>query len=283
MSAVETAEPGAASASQGSARLLRSELRLIVTRRRNIAGLALMCAVPVLVAVTLYVTQSTSGPPFFSVLLGNGLFVVLATFTIELVMLLPLAVCVVSGDSVAGEANIGTLRYLLTVPVGRARLLAVKFAALAIVTVMAVAAVAATAAAAGLIFFGAGEMTTMSGTAIGFAESAWRVGLVCVYVAATLLAVCAIGLFASTMTEQPIGAAVSVVIWTVADRILGSLDVLSWLHPYLLTTHWYAWGDLLRDPIVWDGVAAGLASAAVYTAVFVSAAWARFTTKDVTS
>ena len=34
----------------------------------------------------------------------------------------------IAGDSVAGEANIGTLRYLLAVPVGRTRLLAVKYA-----------------------------------------------------------------------------------------------------------------------------------------------------------
>ena len=53
------------------------------------------------------------GPDFFSSITENGLFVALASLTIELGLFLPLAVAAISGDSVAGEANIGTLRYLL--------------------------------------------------------------------------------------------------------------------------------------------------------------------------
>jgi hypothetical protein len=37
-------------------------------------------------------------------------------------------VAVVAGDSMAGEAGYGTLRYLLAVPAGRVRLLTVKYA-----------------------------------------------------------------------------------------------------------------------------------------------------------
>jgi hypothetical protein len=43
---------------------------------------------------------------------------------------LPVAVAVLAGDSIAGEANIGTLRYLLIRPVGRTRLLVAKLVAL---------------------------------------------------------------------------------------------------------------------------------------------------------
>ena len=49
----------------------------------------------------------------------------------ELPLFLPLAVAVIAGDTIAGEANVGTLRYLLATPVQRSRLLAVKYVALA--------------------------------------------------------------------------------------------------------------------------------------------------------
>src|SRR4051794_25507630 len=115
-----------------SSRLLRSELRLIFQRRRNQMGLLVLAAVPVFIAIAVRSTASQPGgdaPVFFRSITQNGLFVALAALTIELGLFLPLAVSVIAGDSIAGEANVGTLRYLLTVPVARLRLLAVKYAA----------------------------------------------------------------------------------------------------------------------------------------------------------
>src|SRR5512146_1668854 len=108
-----------------STRFLRSELRLIFGRRRNLAGLLVLASVPVLISVAVKLSspgRGGGGPDFFGSITENGLFVALAALTLELGLFLPLAVAAISGDSVAGEANIGTLRYLLTVPVQRARL-----------------------------------------------------------------------------------------------------------------------------------------------------------------
>ena len=58
---------------------------------------------------------------------------------------------------------------------------------------------------------------------------------------------------------------------------------MAWLHPFLLTHHWLAFGDLLRSPVEWGGVEQGLFVAAAYAVVFWGAAWARFSAKDVTS
>jgi ABC-2 type transport system permease protein len=271
--------------SKVSGRLLRSELRLMCARRRNIAGLVVLCVVPVILAVVVAVTRPTGGdgPPFFSVLFGNGLFIVLLALTVESAVFLPLAVSILAGDAIAGEANIGTLRYLLTVPVGRTRLLLVKFAALVIGAAALVAAVSLVSAIAGLALFGTGDLVTVSATTIGFGDSVGRVAVVCGYVALTLIPVCAIGLFLSTVTEQPTGAAVATLMWVVLDQILGAISALDWLHPFLLTNHWAQWGDLLRDPAGFGGIGLGALSAAGYTAVFVTAGWARLTTKDITS
>ncbi len=60
------------------------------------------------------------------------MFLTFVALSLLLILVLPVVVAVVSGDSVAGEAGYGTLRYLLAVPAGRTRLLAVKFAAIAV-------------------------------------------------------------------------------------------------------------------------------------------------------
>src|SRR5215470_10137138 len=99
-------------------RFFRSELVLIFGRRRNWFGMAVLASVPVLIAVVVKLTsgpQGGGGPNFFDSITANGLFVALAALTVELPLFLPLAVAAISGDSIAGEANLGTLRYLLAV------------------------------------------------------------------------------------------------------------------------------------------------------------------------
>ena len=68
-----------------------------------------------------------------------------------------------------------------------------------------------------------------------------------------------------------------------ASYLLDSIPQVGWLHPYLLTHHWLDFGDLFRDPIAWNNIVAGLWLAAAYVVVFLAAAWARLSTKDVTS
>jgi ABC-2 type transport system permease protein len=268
-----------------STRFLRSELRLIGGRRRNQMGLLVLAAVPVIMAVSVKLStpEPGDGPDFLSSITSNGLFVPLAALGVEIAMFLPLAMAMLAGDAVAGEANLGTLRYLLTVPVSRTRLLAVKYLSLCIGALWGVAAVALPGAAIGIALFGTGDLTTLSGTTLPFLEGVWRVALVMLYLSAGLAGLAAVGLFISTLTEQPIAASVALLIFTVLSWILDSVPQLDWLHPWLIVHEWLAFGDLLRDPIAWDNVQRGLFVDGLYAAVFWLLAWARFSSKDVTS
>jgi ABC-2 type transport system permease protein len=273
-----------------STRFLRSELWLIFGRRRNWAGLAMLATVPTIIAIAVKIDPPRvnangrgGGPDFFTSITSNGLFVALAALTLELPLFLPVAVAAISADSIAGEANLGTLRYLLAVPVQRTRMLAVKYTSLVIFSFAATLLVAAVGAILGLALFGGGSMTLLSGTQIPFGEGMLRLLAVVGYLGACLCALAAIGLFVSTLTEQPIGATIALVIFTIVSFILDSIPQLDWLHPYLLTHWWLSFGDLLRDPIATDGLGRGLLSAAVYAAVFWTAAWARFAARDVSS
>ena len=268
-----------------SPRFLASEMRIICGRRRNIAGLGVLAVVPVVLAIAVKLSSpgSGGGPDFVSAITGNGLFVAFAALALELPIFLPLAVSVVAGDSVAGEANIGTLRYLLTIPAGRTRLLAVKYLAIVIASLIAVLVVAGVGTVMGLALFGGGPMTLLSGSQTSMAGGVLRLLLACLYLTAQLAALGAIGLFVSTLTEQPIGATVAIVLVNVMMFVLDSISQLSWLHPWLLTHWWTAFGDLLRDPMATDNIGRGLLTAAVYAGFFWLAAWARFSSKDVTS
>lgn len=268
-----------------STRLLRSELRLIAGRRRNQMGLLVLAAVPIVMAVAVKVSEPGPGrgPDFLSSITSNGLFVPLAALGVEIGMFLPLAIAMLAGDAVAGEANLGTLRYLLTVPVHRTRLLAVKYLSLCIGAVWGVAAVALPGAAIGIALFGTGDLTTLSGSQIGFGTAVWRVVLVMLYLAAGLAGLAAVGLFISTLTEQPIAASIALLIFTILSWILDAVPQLGWLHPWLIVHEWMAFGDLLRDPIAWEHVLRGLFINGAYAVVFWLAAWARFSSKDITS
>lgn len=287
MSAAEVLAPPASATRRRSPspRFLLSELAIIGGRRRNLAGLAVLAVVPILLAVAVRLSDGGDGggPSFVSAIAGNGLFVAFAALTIELPLFLPLAVGVIAGDSLAGEANIGTLRYLLTIPAGRTRLLAVKFLAIVISSLAATFLVAVVGAVIGLALFGGGNMTLLSGTQTSMAGGVGRLVLSSLYLAAQFAALGAIGLFISTLTEQPIGATVAVVLVNVMMFILDSISQLDWLHPWLLTHWWTSFGDFLRDPIATGDITRGLITAAVYAGVFWLAAWARFSSKDITS
>lgn len=269
-----------------SSRFLGSELRLIFGRRRNQLGLVILGLPPIGIAIAVRSSLAQPGseaPTFFSSIAENGLFVALAALTIELAMFLPLATSVISGDSIAGEANSGTLRYLLTAPVGRLRLLFVKYASIVIFALVSTVLVAIVGVLIGVILFGGGSMTLLSGDQISFANGLLRVLGAAAYLGAGMAALGAVGLFVSTLTEQPLAAAVVTVVFSAGSLIIDQIPQLSVLHPYLLPDHWASFSDLFRFPILWTGITHGLYVDLAYVVVGFLAAWACFSTKDITS
>jgi ABC-2 type transport system permease protein len=244
-----------------------------------------LAVVPVILAISVRLSSPNGegGVDIISGITGNGLFVAFAALALELPLFLPLAVSAISGDSVAGEANLGTLRYLLAVPAGRTRLLLIKYTAIVIFALVATLIVALVGTIMGLALFGGGDMTLLSGTQTSMADGVWRLLLSSFYLAAQFSALGAIGLFVSTLTEQPLGATIAIVLVDVLMFILDSISQLDWLHPWLLTHWWTAFADLLRDPMATESIQRGLITAVVYAGVFWLAAWARLSTKDISS
>ena len=282
------ARPRAARPRGGAAPVITVELVKMLRRPRTWVIIGMLVALPTLVAVLLAVTDLApapgDGPPFLSAVLSDGTLFPLAALGVVLPLFLPIAVAVLGGDAIAGEAQTGTLRYLLTRPVGRTRLLVAKLVTVIAFVLLAVLVVAAVTAVEGRLLLGdapAGGTVSLSGSTLTPADIAVRTALALGYVVVSMLGVAAVALFFSTLTTSSIGAALGTIGLLIASTVLLGLDAAGALHPFLPTRYWLAFVDLFRDPILWTDVGRGLVVQLGYLLVFTLAAWASFTTKDV--
>jgi ABC-2 type transport system permease protein len=262
-------------------------LRILLGRPRNLALLGLLSALPVFFGVVFRVwisSTNSGGIPFLNQVAGNGVFLALVVLFFLLgLLMLPLSIAVVAGDSIAGEASLGTLRGLLTVPAGRTRLLAVKYAAIIVFSLTACLLATVVSLIVGLVLFPAGQVTLLSGTTISLGDGVVRVLLITLYVAAAMASLGAIGLAASTLTRHPVGAIAVGLVAVIASEVCDQVPQLAAIHSYLPSHWWLMWDGLFRSPVDWSSVQHGLVSFAVYAVIFQAIAWARLTSADIAS
>lgn len=280
--------------------MIRVELVKLVRRPRTWGSILLLCALPTLVAVFIAVTHVAPapghGPALLSAVLSDGSLYPAAALALVLPIFLPVAVAIMAGDAIAGEATSGMLRYLLARPVGRTRLLAAKLASVIAYVLGAVVLVAVTAYATGAGLFGTRPVlvtshglassalaTSLSGTPMTPADIAMRTLGAVAFIGVSMLGVAAIALFLSTLTDSSLGAAFGALAALITSGVLVALNSAASVSPYLPTRYWLAWADFFREPILWRNIDRGFAIQGIYVAVFLAAAWANFATKDVTS
>ncbi|QIG40838.1 ABC transporter permease subunit [Microbacterium sp. 4R-513] len=275
-----------ASRGSGLPGLLGSEAATLFRRWRTWAMLGALALVPVLLAVAVRIAGGADpggGPPFLDQITDNGVFVGLAALTVAIPLFLPLTISVVSGDAIAGEASLGTLRYLLVAPSGRSALLVVKYVVAAVFCVAATFTVVAIGVLVGGLLFGAGPVTLLSGAQVSLGEGLLRCLAVVAYVSVSMLGLSAIGVLLSTLTTVPVGAMAATAILAVAAQIVGQIPQLSAIHPFLFTDKWLDFGDLLRSPISWDSFAENAVLQAAWIVAAGALALWRFGTRDVLS
>ncbi len=298
------------------------ELVKLLRRPRTWISVVLTCALPFVVAVFITITHLTpppgQGSAFLSAVLQDGALYPAAALALVLPVFLPVAVAVVAGDSIAGEATMGTLRYLLVRPVGRTRLLVAKLVSVTAYVLLVVLAVTFTAYATGVFLLGpsqaaavgqappgsgaggvagtgvagqaptagqaAGDaVTSLSGTPLSLLQLTERIAGAIAFITVSMLGVAAIALFLSTITDSALGSAMGALAALVASEILVALNAATVVQPYLPTRYWLAWIDFFRQPIFWRDIQRGFGIQVVYVVVFLAAAWANFSTKDITA
>ncbi|WP_236791116.1 ABC transporter permease [Amycolatopsis sp. GM8] len=279
--------------------MIAVELRKLVLRPRMWVSVGLLCLLPAIVAVFL-ATADFAPPPgqggaFLSAVVNDGKLYPAAALALVLPLFLPIAVAVVAGDSIAGEASGGTLRYLLVRPVGRTRLLVAKLIAVAVYVTAAIVIVVLTSLVIGVLLFGTGGsevipgipaqggVVSLSGAPLSSSSLGLRLLGAVGYIVLSMLGFAAITVFLSTLTDSALGAALGGLAVLITSSVLETLDAAAAVKPYLPTHYWLSWIDFFRDPVLWRNIDHGLLLQAGYIVVFFGAAWANFATRDITS
>jgi ABC-2 type transport system permease protein len=279
---VDRIEVGRPSAGRHTVALFASELHLVFGRARTWVLLAVLAAVPVMVGVAIRLSGSSGNADgFLGQVAGNGLFLVVASLALSLPFFLPTAVTVISGESLAGEASLGTLRNLLTAPAGRSRLLAAKMVALGVFCLAATMTIWLSGLIAGVVLFPVGDVVLLSGTTVSLADGMLRAFGIALLIALSLFGLAGIGLFVSSLTSTPLAAMAATFGTFIVFGILSAIPQISVIHPWLLMYGWSSFADLLRDPPYWDAIVRNLLMQGAYLAVFYAAAWARITSRDI--
>ncbi len=302
--------------------MIKVELVKLLRRPRTWISVVLTCALPLMVAIFVAVTHLVpppgQGSAFLSAVLQDGALYPAAALALVLPVFLPVAVAVVAGDSIAGEAAGGTLRYLLVRPVGRTRLLVAKLVSVVVYVLLVVLAVTFTAYATGVFLLGpsvaaavgqapggavpggaavpglagqaptagqaaGGAVTSLSGAPLSLLQLTERTAGAIAFITVSMLGVAAIALFLSTITDSALGSALGALAALVASEVLVTLNAATVVQPYLPTRYWLAWIDFFRQPVFWRDIQRGFGIQAVYVVVFLAAAWANFSTKDITA
>ena len=158
----------------------------------------------------------------------------------------PLLITIIAGDLISGEANMGTLRLLLTKPISRTEVVLAKFGAASIYTLILLVWMAILALVLSLVIFGSGDMLNLKSDYIVQLKSFdifWRYIAAFGFAAIAMLTVAALGFLLSIFAENSIGPIVSTMSIIIVFTILSTLDipVFNAIKPFLFTTHMIGW------------------------------------------
>jgi ABC-2 type transport system permease protein len=287
-------EPAAAGYRPAATLSLGTEIRRQAARRRTQLALGFMVLLPLIILLAFELNRDSNSSGADNN--GRGDFAALAdlgrqggpnftlfTLLVSSGFLLMVVVALFCGDTVASEASWGSLRYLLAIPVPRARLLGVKLAAALLYSLFALLLLTATAMLVGTLRYGWAPLHAPLGGVIPPGTSVVRLLAILGYLAVSLLVVASLAFLLSVSTDAPLGAVGGAVLLQILSSILDQISALGDIRAVLPTHYSEAWSGLLTNPIQTDDLVKGCISALVYATVFFSLAWYRFIRKDVVS
>jgi ABC-2 type transport system permease protein len=267
-----------------------TELRRQLSRRRTQLALGFMVLLPVVILAAFEFGNPNGNnrdngqfASLVSVATSGGLNFALFTLLVSSTFLLVVVVALFCGDTVASEASWGTLRYLLAIPVPRARLLGVKLLVALVSSGAALVVLTGTALALGTARYGWHPLRSTIAGDLPAGTGALRLAGIVGYLAVTLLVVAGLAFLLSVSTDAPLGAVGGAVLLIIVSDILDQITALGSVRAFLPSHYQGAWLGLLSDPVQTTDLVKGGLSALVYAVVFIGFGFRRFTRKDVTS
>lgn len=256
-------------------------------RRRTKVGLGIVMIVPILLAIAFKVGngpgQEGGGPDLGAIATTGGFNFALFSLLSATGLLLVVVVALFAGDAVASEANWGSLRYLLAMPVPRGRLLRQKFYVAVAYSALASALLPMVALAAGSLMFGWHGIVTLSGETLPIGESVKALFACSAYIGFIMLLVASVAFMISTFTDSPLGAVGGAVGIVIISNIFNQVPALASARNFLPTHYFFSWLDLLLSPPIYTNIYRGILTTLLYSVVFLAIGYLRFRRKDITS
>jgi ABC-2 type transport system permease protein len=269
---------------------IATEWRRQASRRRTQLALGFMVLLPLIILIAFQFNSNADdengGGEFGSLIdlaTTGGLNFTLFAIFVSASFLLVVVVALFCGDTVASEASWGSLRYLLAIPVPRARLLAVKLVVALAYSGLALLLLAGTALLIGTLRYGWEPLQSTVAEQIPAGEGLLRLLGVLGYLAIVLLAVAGLAFLLSVLTDAALGAVGGAVLLWILSGILDQITALGVIRSFLPTHYSAAWLGLLSTPVQTDDIVRGCISAISYATLFWSYAFWHFTRKDIVS
>ena len=276
--------------------LLQIELFKVFRRARTYISFAAIAAIVLLIQLAFYVDGESyigfmlqSLKDTFSVE-GNILngylicYIVLQTLLIHV----PLLIALVAGDMIAGEANMGTLRLMVSKPISRTSLVITKFLASACYTLLLLLWMAFLSLVVSVWVFGISDLIIFKSEMITILEKSdilWRYFAAFAFAAIAMTTVAALALLLSVFAENSIGPIITTMSIIIVFTILTTMDfpLFTALKPYLFTSHMLGWKGFFDDPVQYESILRSATILMLHIVAFVGAAVMVFNRKDVLS
>jgi len=266
---------------------LRREWIKLLFQRRTYLIWGGAAVIPFLISLAIHFSHDQGGggggPAFLDKVLGNGMYVPLASLAVLIPFMLPLAAAMVGGYMIAGEAELGTLRIILLRPVRRGSMLLTKWAAAMLYLAFGAVVLFVSGMLFGWLFFGLHPMVTLSGSTVSIAHGLWLTLLVYLFGLAAMSTMVSLALLCSVVTDSSLTALIVTVVIYIAINIIIAFSYFAWLRPWVFPYYYTEFLNFFRDPIYWRPVVKAIENFAGWSAGLTVAAYILFRRKDVLS
>ena len=265
---------------------LRAEVRRQLGRRRTQGVFAVLLALPLLLllAFALGGDDDPGGPRgFVDLAQESGANLVVFTLFASTGFLLVVVVALFAGDAVPAEATWSSLRYLLTAPVRRERLLRQKLVVAGLSSAAALVVLPLWTLLVGGVAYGWGPYVGPTGDQLGWPVFGARLTLIVVYLLVSLTVVAGVAFALSVFTDAPLAAVGGAVLLMILCAILDSISALASLRQALPGHYAYAWADALAPTIDYSAMATGALWSLGYAIIAVGVAVRHILRKDILS
>lgn len=275
---------------------IRAEWARQTGRRRTKVLAAIVLVLPIILMIAFALDRnkdsggaggpqagSGGGATFVAIATTSGANFAVFTLLVASELLLYIVAALLVGDPVPSEASWSSLRYLLTAPVRRARLLRSKVTVGLLHAAIAIVLLPTWALLLGVSVYGDGDLSVPGGGEFTVFELLPRLAVAVGYIFVAVLPVAAIAFWAGVGSDSPLGAVGLALVVYIVSGILNTIDALGSLRNGLPGHSSRAWLDVLQSTVDWTAMRHGVLWSLLWALVFFALGWRRFARKDVLS